>query len=104
MIGFKSVGFLVLSAALAGFAYSVSLTAVFHIVSGENPTHLVNRATAIVVLGCSKPRDCFGINIRLILESSHFYPNLYFSVLGVFMMASTLAALSLINKTRKRCD
>lgn len=93
MIGFSSqIWLLSLSALLAGFAYSVSLTAVFHIVSEKIPTHLVNRATAIVVLGCSSGASVstFVLSLIGIISSA---PIFIFSVLGVFMMAtSTLAA------------
>ena len=94
MIGFSSqIWLLSLSALLAGFAYSVSLTAVFHIVSEKIPTHLVNRATAIVVLGCSSGASVstFVLSLIGIISST---PTFIFSVLGVLMMGiSTLAAI-----------
>ena len=94
MIGFSSqIWLLSLSALLAGFAYSVSLTAVFHIVSEKIPTHLVNRATAIVVLGCSSGASVstFVLSLIGIISST---PTFIFSVLGVLMMGiSTLAVI-----------
>ena len=94
MIGLSSqIYFLSLSALLAGFAYSVSLTAVFQIVSEKIPTHLVNRATAIVVLGCSSGASVstFVLSLIGIISST---PTFIFSVLGVLMMGiSTLAAI-----------
>ena len=94
MIGLSSqIYFLSLSALLAGFAYSISLTAVFHIVSEKIPAYLVNRATAIVVLGCSSGASVstFVLSLIGIISST---PTFIFSVLGVLMMGiSTLAAI-----------
>ena len=93
MIGLSSqIYFLSLSALLAGFAYSISLTAVFHIVSEKIPAYLVNRATAIVVLGCSSGASVstFVLSLIGIISSA---PIFIFSVLGVFMGISTLAAI-----------
>ena len=93
MIGLSGqIYFLSLSALLAGFAYSISLTAVFHIVSEKIPAYLVNRATAIVVLGCSSGASVstFVLSLIGIISST---PTFIFSVLGVLMMGiSTLAA------------
>ena len=94
MIGLSSqIYFLSLSALLAGFAYSISLTAVFHIISEKIPAYLVNRATAIVVLGCSSGASVstFVLSLIGIISST---PTFIFSVLGVLMMGiSTLAAI-----------
>ena len=94
MIGLSSqIYFLSLSALLAGFAYSISLTAVFHIVSEKIPAYLVNRVTAIVVLGCSSGASVstFVLSLIGIISST---PTFIFSVLGVLMMGiSTLAAI-----------
>lgn len=94
MIGLSSqIYFLSLSALLAGFAYSISLTAVFHIVSEKIPAYLVNRVTAIVVLGCSSGASgsTFVLFLIGIISST---PTFIFSVLGVLMMGiSTLAAI-----------
>ena len=94
MIGLSSqIYFLSLSALLAGFAYSISLTAVFHIVSEKIPAYLVNRATAIVVLGCSSGASVstFVLSLIGIISST---PTFIFGVLGVLMMGiSTLAAI-----------
>lgn len=94
MIGLSSqIYFLSLSALLAGFAYSISLTAVFHIISEKIPAYLVNRATAIVVLGCSSGASgsTFVLFLIGIISST---PTFIFSVLGVLMMGiSTLAAI-----------
>ena len=92
MIGFSShIWFLSLSALLAGFAYSVSLTAVFHIVSEKIPAHLVNRATAIVVLGCSSGASVSTFVLFLIGIISSV-PTFIFSVLGVLMIAVSILA------------
>lgn len=92
MIGFSShIWFLSLSALLAGFAYSVSLTAVFHIVSEKIPAHLVNRATAIVVLGCSSGASVSTFVLSLIGIISSV-PTFIFSVLGVLMIAVSILA------------
>ena len=94
MIGLSSqIYFLSLSALLAGFAYSISLTAVFHIISEKIPAYWVNRATAIVVLGCSSGASVstFVLSLIGIISST---PTFIFSVLGVLMMGiSTLAAI-----------
>ena len=94
MIGLSSqIYFLSLSALLAGFAYSISLTAVFHIVSEKIPAYLVNRVTALVVLGCSSGASVstFVLSLIGIISST---PTFIFSVLGVLMMGiSTLAAI-----------
>jgi len=94
MIGLSSqIYFLSLSALLAGFAYSISLTAVFHIISEKIPAYLVNRATAIVVLGCSSGASVstFVLSLIGIISST---PTFIFSVLGVLMMGiSTLAVI-----------
>ena len=94
MIGLSSqIYFLSLSALLAGFAYSISLTAVFHIIPEKIPAYLVNRATAIVVLGCSSGASVstFVLSLIGIISST---PTFIFSVLGVLMMGiSTLAAI-----------
>lgn len=94
MIGLSSqIYFLSLSALLAGFAYSISLTAVFHIISEKIPAYLVNRATAIVVLGCSSGASVstFVLSLIGIISST---PTFIFSVLGVLMLGiSTLAAI-----------
>ena len=94
MIGLSSqIYFLSLSALLSGFAYSISLTAVFHIVSEKIPAYLVNRVTAIVVLGCSSGASVstFVLSLIGIISST---PTFIFSVLGVLMMGiSTLAAI-----------
>ena len=94
MIGLSSqIYFLSLSALLAGFAYSISLTAVFHIVSEKIPAYLENRVTAIVVLGCSSGASVstFVLSLIGIISST---PTFIFSVLGVLMMGiSTLAAI-----------
>ncbi|WP_151620649.1 MFS transporter [Streptococcus intermedius] len=94
MIGLSSqIYFLSLSALLAGFAYSISLTVVFHIISEKIPAYLVNRATAIVVLGCSSGASVstFVLSLIGIISST---PTFIFSVLGVLMMGiSTLAAI-----------
>ncbi|WP_049493186.1 MFS transporter [Streptococcus constellatus] len=104
MIGFSSqIWLLSLSALLAGFAYSVSLTAVFHIVSEKIPTHLVNRATAIVVLGCSSGASVstFVLSLIGIISSA---PIFIFSVLGVFMMATSTLAAFLTHKQNEEKD
>lgn len=104
MIGFSSqIWLLSLSALLAGFAYSVSLTAVFHIVSEKIPTHLVNRATAIVVLGCSSGASVstFVLSLIGIISSA---PIFIFSVLGVFMMATSTLAAFLTYKQNEEKD
>ena len=94
MIGLSSqIYFLSLSALLAGFAYSISLTAVFHIISEKIPAYLVNPATAFVVLGCSSGASVstFVLSLIGIISST---PTFIFSVLGVLMMGiSTLAAI-----------
>ncbi len=104
MIGFSSqIWLLSLSALLAGFAYSVSLTAVFHIVSEKIPTHLVNRATAIVVLGCSSGASVstFVLSLIGIISSA---PIFIFSVLGVFMMATSTLAAFITHKQNEEKD
>lgn len=104
MIGFSSqIWLLSLSALLAGFAYSVSLTAVFHIVSEKIPTHLVNRATAIVVLGCSSGASVstFVLSLIGIISSA---PIFIFSVLGVFMMATSTLAAFVTHKQNEEKD
>ena len=104
MIGFSSqIWLLSLSALLAGFAYSVSLTAVFHIVSEKIPTHLVNRATAIVVLGCSSGASVstFVLSLIGIISSA---PIFIFSVLGVFMMATSTLATFVTHKQNEEKD
>ena len=104
MIGFSSqIWLLSLSALLAGFAYSVSLTAVFHIVSEKLPTHLVNRATAIVVLGCSSGASVstFVLSLIGIISSA---PIFIFSVLGVFMMATSTLATFVTHKQNEEKD
>lgn len=104
MIGFSSqIWLLSLSALLAGFAYSVSLTAVFHIVSEKIPTHLVNRATAIVILGCSSGASVstFVLSLIGIISSA---PIFIFSVLGVFMMATSTLAAFLTYKQNEEKD
>lgn len=104
MIGLSSqIWLLSLSALLAGFAYSVSLTAVFHIVSEKIPTHLVNRATAIVVLGCSSGASVstFVLSLIGIISSA---PIFIFSVLGVFMMATSTLAAFVTHKQNEEKD
>ncbi len=104
MIGFSSqIWLLSLSALLAGFAYSVSLTAVFHIVSEKIPTHLVNRATAIVILGCSSGASVstFVLSLIGIISSA---PIFIFSVLGVFMMATSTLAAFVTHKQNEEKD
>lgn len=104
MIGFSSqIWLLSLSALLAGFAYSVSLTAVFHIISEKIPTHLVNRATAIVVLGCSSGASVstFVLSLIGIISSA---PIFIFSVLGVFMMATSTLAAFVTHKQNEEKD
>lgn len=104
MIGLSSqILLLSLSALLAGFAYSVSLTAVFHIVSEKIPTHLVNRATAIVVLGCSSGASVstFVLSLIGIISSA---PIFIFSVLGVFMMATSTLAAFVTHKQNEEKD
>lgn len=104
IIGFSSqIWLLSLSALLAGFAYSVSLTAVFHIVSEKIPTHLVNRATAIVVLGCSSGASVstFVLSLIGIISSA---PIFIFSVLGVFMMATSTLAAFVTHKQNEEKD
>ncbi|MEZ7647832.1 MFS transporter [Streptococcus constellatus] len=104
MIGFSSqIWLLSLSALLAGFAYSVSLTAVFHIVSEKIPTHLVNRATALVVLGCSSGASVstFVLSLIGIISSA---PIFIFSVLGVFMMATSTLAAFVTHKQNEEKD
>ena len=104
MIGLSSqIYFLSLSALLAGFAYSISLTAVFHIVSEKIPTHLVNRATAIVVLGCSSGASVstFVLSLIGIISSA---PIFIFSVLGVFMMATSTLAAFVTHKQNEEKD
>ena len=104
MIGFSSqIWLLSLSALLAGFAYSVSLTAVFHIVSEKIPTHLVNRATAIVVLGCSSGASVstFVLSLIGIISSA---PIFIFSVVGVFMMATSTLAAFVTHKQNEKKD
>ncbi|MGT2943052.1 MFS transporter [Streptococcus constellatus subsp. viborgensis] len=104
MIGFSSqIWLLSLSALLADFAYSVSLTAVFHIVSEKIPTHLVNRATAIVVLGCSSGASVstFVLSLIGIISSA---PIFIFSVLGVFMMATSTLAAFVTHKQNEEKD
>lgn len=104
MIGFSSqIWLLSLSALLASFAYSVSLTAVFHIVSEKIPTHLVNRATAIVVLGCSSGASVstFVLSLIGIISSA---PIFIFSVLGVFMMATSTLAAFVTHKQNEEKD
>lgn len=104
MIGFSSqIWLLSLSALLADFAYSVSLTAVFHIISEKIPTHLVNRATAIVVLGCSSGASVstFVLSLIGIISSA---PIFIFSVLGVFMMATSTLAAFVTHKQNEEKD
>ena len=104
MIGFSSqIWLLSLSALLAGFAYSVSLTAVFHIVSEKIPTHLVNRATAIVILGCSSGASVstFVLSLIGVISSA---PIFIFSVLGVFMMATSTLAAFVTHKQNEEKD
>lgn len=104
MIGLSSqIWLLSLSALLAGFTYSVSLTAVFHIVSEKIPTHLVNRATAIVVLGCSSGASVstFVLSLIGIISSA---PIFIFSVLGVFMMATSTLAAFVTHKQNEEKD
>ena len=104
MIGLSSqILLLSLSALLAGFAYSVSLTAVFHIVSEKIPTHLVNRATAIVILGCRSGASVstFVLSLIGIISSA---PIFIFSVLGVFMMATSTLAAFVTHKQNEEKD
>ena len=104
MIGLSSqIWLLSLSALLAGFAYSVSLTAVFHIVSEKIPTHLVNRATAIVILGCSSGASVstFVLSLIGVISSA---PIFIFSVLGVFMMATSTLAAFVTHKQNEEKD
>ena len=104
MIGFSShIWFLSLSALLAGFAYSVSLTAVFHIVSEKIPAHLVNRAIAIVVLGCSSGASVstFVLSLIGIISSA---PTFIFSVLGVLMIAVSILAVFVTHQQNEEKD
>ena len=104
MIGLSSqIYFLSLSALLAGFAYSISLTAVFHIISEKIPAYLVNRATAIVVLGCSSGASVstFVLSLIGIISSA---PIFIFSVLGVFMMATSTFAAFVTHKQNEEKD
>ena len=104
MIGFSShIWFLSLSALLAGFAYSVSLTAVFHIVSEKIPAHLVNRAIAIVVLGCSSGASVSTFVLSLIGIISSV-PTFIFSVLGVLMIAVSILAAFVTHQQNEEKD
>ncbi|MGT2847057.1 MFS transporter [Streptococcus massiliensis] len=90
---------LIMSTLVAGFSYSISLTAIFHQVSENIPHTSLNQATSIVVLGCSLGASATTFVLSFIDRLSNS-TILLFSLLGGFMIASALLA-GLTNHTEE---
>ena len=91
---------LALSTLLAGFAYSIALTAIFHLISEGIPGQLLNQATSIIVLGCSLGASSSSFLLSLLdelLPSTSWL----FSCLGFLMiLAGGLPLIFLSGKER----
>ncbi|MBP2623643.1 MFS transporter [Streptococcus oricebi] len=79
-LGFMSVA--------AGFSYSVSLTAIFNLLSDFLPADLINRGTSIIILGCSLGASSgpFILLLLGVISDQVFLP---FVLLGALMILAT---------------
>ena len=92
------IWFLGLMAVLAGFSYSVSLTAIFYLLSDFLSSDLINRGTSIIILGCSLGAFSTPFILSLLgLVSSQV--SLPFLLVGLFMLLATSLIYPIIRKT-----
>lgn len=99
MIGFApNLPLLSMSTIISGFAYSVSLTAIFNILSERISTHSLNQATSIVILGCSAGATATTFVLSFIGNFSS-QASFIFGVLGTMMVLMAILAFGIVKKT-----
>jgi len=81
----------------SGFVYSVSLTAIFHILSERIPSKSLNQATSIVILGCSAGATATTFFLSLISQFSS-QASFIFGVLGSLMVLMAVLAFGILKK------
>ena len=81
----------------SGFVYSVSLTAIFHILSERIPSKSLNQATSIVILGCSAGATATTFFLFLISQFSS-QASFIFGVLGSLMVLMAVLAFGILKK------
>ena len=81
----------------SGFVYSVSLTAIFHILSERIPSKSLNQATSIVILGCSAGATATTLFLSLIGQFSS-QASFIFGVLGSLMVLMAVLAFGILKK------
>lgn len=81
----------------SGFVYSVSLTAIFHILSERIPSKSLNQATSIVILGCSAGATATTVFLSLISQYSS-QASFIFGVLGSLMVLMAVLAFGILKK------
>ena len=82
---------------VSGFVYSVSLTAIFHILSERIPSKSLNQATSIVILGCSAGATATTFFLFLISQFSS-QASFIFGVLGSLMVLMAVLAFGILKK------
>jgi len=81
----------------SGFVYSVSLTAIFHILSERIPSKSLNQATSIVILGGSAGATATTFFLSLISQFSS-QASFIFGVLGSLMVLMAVLAFGILKK------
>lgn len=82
----------------AGFAYNISLIAIFHILSERIPSKSLNQATSIAILGCSSGATSTTFVLSLIGNFSS-QASFIFGILGMLMVLIAALAFSIVKKT-----
>ena len=82
----------------AGFAYNISLIAIFHILSERIPSKSLNQATSIAILGCSSGATSTTFVLSLIGNFSS-QVSFIFGILGALMVLIAVLAFSIVKKT-----
>ncbi|WP_148880738.1 MFS transporter [Streptococcus sp. Marseille-P7376] len=82
----------------AGFAYNISLIAIFHILSERIPSKSLNQATSIAILGCSSGATSTTFVLSLIGNFSS-QASFIFGILGALMVLIAVLAFSIVKKT-----
>lgn len=82
----------------AGFAYNISLIAIFHILSERIPSKSLNQATSIAILGCSGGATSTTFVLSLIGNFSS-QASFIFGILGALMVLMAVLAFSIVKKT-----